>query len=342
MNTHSVLLSIQKIDFYFYITEMNSIINVKSYALLGAVQEEDVDAVRKLLNVGADPNFMPKSKDSLLQIAVTRNNKDLVRLLLDKGANPNVRSSECLLKIAIGEFDEDDWYTDNIEMVKLLLDKGVNPNLHYSNSLFKLAVRYHNIELIKLLLKSKAKIQFKQYDGEEGNVMDYIFYANNSRYCYDFIELIVAYNKDSEFIKKLFFKLTFSVFHDALAVKAFELVLDNGFPIDDYIISVEIDYLGTNEESEEEYESSDDEYGYNRRGRSRSHEKLMDEYAPLQLCVYLNKIGFVRINKLLLKVKILKVNMINSSHLYLEHTLPIAIVKLSKKIFIQQEYSFQL
>lgn len=277
---------------------MNSIKNVKNYALLGAVQEEDIDAVRKLLNVGADPNFMPKSDDSLLQIAVTQNNKDLVRLLLDKGANPNARSNKCLLRLAIREYDEDydDWIEDNIEMVQLLLERGVDPNLHCSDTLFRLAIRQHNVGIIKLLFKYKAKVEFKRYDGQEDNVMEYIFYADNSRYCYEFIELIVAYNKDVEFIKNLFFKLTYSVFRDASATKALKLLLDNGLPIEDFIVSSEVDYLSANEESENERDSSDDEYGYgyNGRRRRRSEERLMDKFSPLHLCVRSNKISFVR------------------------------------------------
>lgn len=290
---------------------MNSIKNAKNYALFGAVDEGDVDAVRKLLDDGADPNFMPKSKDSLLQTAVMRNNKDIVRLLLDKGADPKAQSKKCLLKLAIGEIvDEEDSFDDNTEMVKLLLEKGVDPNLHSSRSLFQLAIRQHNDEIIKLLFKHKAKLEFEHYnedeDEDDDDVMEYIFHAHNSHDCYEFIKLIVDYNKDAEFIKNLFFKLTFSVFHDALAVKAFELLLDNGLPIDDFVISIEIDYLGTKVESEDEdeYESSEDDYGYGydydykygnkRKRRKISEEKLEDEYTPLHLCVDSNKIGFVR------------------------------------------------
>lgn len=40
-----------------FVSEMNSRKKILNYALVGAVQEEDSDAVHELLILGADPNY---------------------------------------------------------------------------------------------------------------------------------------------------------------------------------------------------------------------------------------------------------------------------------------------
>ena len=62
--------------------------------LMWAVENQDVDAVRFLLEAGADPNETSETGLSALMIAVIKNNKELVQMLLEKQAFVNAMTKE--------------------------------------------------------------------------------------------------------------------------------------------------------------------------------------------------------------------------------------------------------
>lgn len=57
--------------------------------LLHAVADEEVEAVKQLVQEGADVNYFTPSGDYSLLVAVDTMNVELVRFLLDQGAIPN-------------------------------------------------------------------------------------------------------------------------------------------------------------------------------------------------------------------------------------------------------------
>ena len=62
--------------------------------LMWAVENQDVDAVRFLLEAGADPNETSETGLTALMIAVIKNNKELVQMLLEKQAFVNAMTKE--------------------------------------------------------------------------------------------------------------------------------------------------------------------------------------------------------------------------------------------------------
>jgi ankyrin repeat protein len=95
---------------------------VGSTPLMYAVLYADAQAMKALLDNGADPNARNDAGATALMWAVPDVEK--TKLLLDRGANPNARSEDARtpLLIAAGSFD-------SAPAVKLLLDKGADPNV---------------------------------------------------------------------------------------------------------------------------------------------------------------------------------------------------------------------
>jgi hypothetical protein len=111
------------------VLEERSSVNGK---LMKAAGEGDVVTVKRLLTLGADPDYRPRDR---LQggwtpflAASTTHDVGLVRLLLDKGADVNTQADqgETALILAIRECQAE---TDGTEMVQALLARGADPDL---------------------------------------------------------------------------------------------------------------------------------------------------------------------------------------------------------------------
>ena len=91
------------------------------------VWKPDLEKVRHLLSKGVDPNCASTAREYLgstpLINAVNSENTDLVKILLDGGADPNFRWS-CYIKSPLCWAA---WYS-NTTIVKMLLDAGADPN----------------------------------------------------------------------------------------------------------------------------------------------------------------------------------------------------------------------
>ncbi len=94
-----------------------------STPLMYAALYGDLDSVRQLLKMGADPNIQNEAGATALMWAT--DNLEMVSLLVEHGADVNAKSSDSRtpLLIASGRYGA-------APVVKLLLDHGANPSVH--------------------------------------------------------------------------------------------------------------------------------------------------------------------------------------------------------------------
>ncbi|MGG1660899.1 ankyrin repeat domain-containing protein [Brevibacillus sp. NRS-1366] len=119
--------------------------------LIDAVEEEDIDMVKVILESKGNPNGKDTYGNTALHLAVERDNEEIVRALLQAGANPNMTDNyeKTPLGVAIDYASE--------ELVKILLKHGANPNLKSSNEYLLInAIEEEKEEVIKDLLAHKA------------------------------------------------------------------------------------------------------------------------------------------------------------------------------------------
>ena len=131
---------------------------VDSYGgeLQTAVVEGDLDAVRELINSGADVNFSPGKKDTPLLAAIAAKNPDIVKMLLDNEAKvdfpPDIFSGSPLQRAA---------KTGNMQITRMLLDAGADVNSQSQRTdltgtaLYE-ASRLGGIDIIEMLLEKGA------------------------------------------------------------------------------------------------------------------------------------------------------------------------------------------
>ena len=108
-------------------------------ALIREINHEDKEAVRILLDRGADVNF---GKGEALYIAVVKKDAHLSKTLLDRGADVNAQDGKILLQAIEGK---------NTDLVQMLLDRGANPNDTKGNIIAK-AIQLNDINLLRKLL----------------------------------------------------------------------------------------------------------------------------------------------------------------------------------------------
>jgi hypothetical protein len=92
-----------------------------AFAFGNAINTNDVGAMRKLLEDGANPNIVYLNGTTVLDCAACMGRTECVRLLLDHGANPNVLSSTGNALHSVTMYS-----TDYPDIVRLLLEDGVD------------------------------------------------------------------------------------------------------------------------------------------------------------------------------------------------------------------------
>lgn len=126
--------------------------------LVEAVEARDIDAVRTLLDQGADVDVGRESDGfTPLSMALLLGADDIARLLLERGADPNAFDSSTLGPLQIAATIGRD-----VEMVRLLLEAGADPDTGSAvtgdGSLPPLAgaAGSGNLEIVEVLLRAGA------------------------------------------------------------------------------------------------------------------------------------------------------------------------------------------
>jgi len=128
-------------------------------ALQYCVVENQIDAVRFLLQAGAHPSIADTSGRSAITDAVFGGKREMVALLLDHGVSVEAVNvtGETLLFIAAERGDT--------EMVTLLLERGANPNAPCPYTPLYAALYADSAEVMQLLLQVGADPHVPDLDG---------------------------------------------------------------------------------------------------------------------------------------------------------------------------------
>ena len=123
-----------------------------------------------LVKAGANTKYADKNGDTAINIATAKGYTSIVKKLLNKGISADTKnvSGETVLMNFVA--DSRAWESYYLEMAKLLLASGADPNAVVSrddacNTVLMKAVRAKQTELVKLLLKNKADMNFACKDG---------------------------------------------------------------------------------------------------------------------------------------------------------------------------------
>ena len=147
---------------------------IKPQDLFSAIQDGNLEMVRKLLEKGADPNLQDISDGStLLHYSVAAAKADIVQELITKGALVNAEDNckESPLHVAtaiLHEVDDEKEVADLELIVKYLLKAGANPNVKsfyrtlyeplIGNTPLHSAANYNNTSMVRELIKYGAMI----------------------------------------------------------------------------------------------------------------------------------------------------------------------------------------
>jgi ankyrin repeat protein len=152
--------------------------------IIKAVQQNDVDAVKSLLNKGANINAKNRVGETLLIISIEHKCKEITNLLLQKGADVNIKQNTYTMTedqlpsylkqfiskpaktIIVGGRSALHWavFKDDMDLIDTLLAKGANIDAVDAQGETPLhhAVTDGQTEIIKLLLSRGANVNFKE------------------------------------------------------------------------------------------------------------------------------------------------------------------------------------
>jgi ankyrin repeat protein len=137
----------------------SAIFKYGTYFFQSAIQSNDIDLARDLLNAGVDVNGVRigSFRETVLQHAVSTGNFKLAKVLLGCGANVNAppggKYSRTALQTAVDK--------GSMELVQMLLDHGANVNAppsKYCRTALQSAVNKGSMELVQVLLSHGADI----------------------------------------------------------------------------------------------------------------------------------------------------------------------------------------
>ena len=125
-------------------------------ALVQAIQQSDLEAVKRSIQAGANVNLADKSGTTPLMHAAIYSDAACIRLLLDKGADPNTANQAGATALM--------WSAGNPEKIRLLLAKGAAVNAQANSGKTALSIAAQNagnFEGVKLLLAKGANVRVK-------------------------------------------------------------------------------------------------------------------------------------------------------------------------------------
>jgi ankyrin repeat protein/serine/threonine protein kinase len=188
--------------------------------LIYAVCNNDIKFVKKLLDKGADPNFVPNRQNSPLIEAVLNENKEIINLLLKYNADINLISGRTFLRTPL----HGAVVKENKEIIELLLEHNADPNIKSKGKLSRTplqdAVSQGNKDIIKLLLKYNADVNAIGVGNNKGEEWTPLFQAvikENK----EIVELLLKHNADPDIRTK---NLLRTPLHEAVIREKEEIV----------------------------------------------------------------------------------------------------------------------
>ena len=129
--------------------------------IMTAVQNDDLDEVRRLIAAGEDVNRAEDDETTPLFVAVKYGNLEMVRLLIDFGAKVNVRNDEKQTPLMMIDDDA------SLELVELLLRNGARVNRVAENGDTALirAAREAKPEILRALIDAGAELNVQNEEG---------------------------------------------------------------------------------------------------------------------------------------------------------------------------------
>ncbi len=114
---------------------------------LGCARQRHTECIESSIQLGIDPNFQNKKRETALMIAVSFEHSDIARLLLEHGADPNLQNKKGITALEIAS---EAGHTDN---VRLLLEHSAKPDHqdkkgHTVLSLASFEGHIHNVQLL--------------------------------------------------------------------------------------------------------------------------------------------------------------------------------------------------
>lgn len=151
--------------------------------LLYAMQMDDVDIVQLLLNYGADPNARDRCNSTPLATAVNQRSTAMVWLLLEKGADFTIREEDSGMTAIGHAVDHGD-----MSMIRLFLEKITRPKqkvYHLRNVLLSAAVFFGRESILELIIE---RLSWPKVSGRYGSKL--LYRAIRRRHL-DIVELLV-------------------------------------------------------------------------------------------------------------------------------------------------------
>ncbi len=126
----------------------------KDTALLIAIQKNKIDAVKFLLENGADPNYQRPDSITPLRSAIDNENEKIVALLLENGADVNIDNANGWVPLMSAA------RSGNLSIVKMLIDKGANVYARTLNGYTPsaIALQYENFHIKDYLQSIQEKL----------------------------------------------------------------------------------------------------------------------------------------------------------------------------------------
>jgi ankyrin repeat protein len=135
----------------------------ESEFLLAAVANNDIDAVKALLNQGIDINTPLIGDGTALMVAVKKRNPEMVKALINLGADVNQASMMDGNPLIIAA------QTNNLELAELLIDQGADVNGFVRRDETPLinASNYGHLQMTKFLVERGADVNLSVTTGSE-------------------------------------------------------------------------------------------------------------------------------------------------------------------------------
>ena len=158
-NTSKVMGKFTSIEMLKSLVKNNDI-NIKDdngrAALIIAVNDNNLEMVKSLAELGADTNARYNDGSTILMQAASKNDLEMIELLLESGANINAEHNS-LVALRYAVIDK------SFEAAKLLVKRGANVNVRDNSggTLLMIAATNGHQEMITFLLKSGVDINAK-------------------------------------------------------------------------------------------------------------------------------------------------------------------------------------